>query len=218
RDDPLVVLERPVRMVAADDVDLPNFLADHADDVLDRVLEGAGLALLASEAAERAGEDADVRRRDVAVEDEVDAVALARGLDVIGDAAQAEEIFGVEEEEAVVTGEAVLLLDFFPDGDQAFVGEMQVLTSTRWRRENYSQRPRRVSRFPCHAGAGLLETSHAPDDDRRQPPEAVVACEAPRAVGALEPLGRGPGRGQARRGAGGARRAGGGRHRHRERR
>src|SRR5262249_58267259 len=124
RDDPLVVLERPVRMVAADDVDLPNFLADHADDVLDRVLEGAGLALLASEAAERAGKDADVRRRDIAVEDEVDAVALARGLDVIGDAPQAEEIVGVEEEEAVVAGEALPLLDFFPDGDQAFVGEL----------------------------------------------------------------------------------------------
>jgi len=48
---------------------------------------------------------------------------------VIGDAAHAEEIVGIEEEEAVVAGEALLLLDFFPDGDQAFVGEMQVLTS-----------------------------------------------------------------------------------------
>src|SRR5262249_61536599 len=82
RDDPLVVLERPVRMVAADDVDLANVLADHADDVLDRVLERAGLALLAREAAERAGEDTDVRRRDVTVEDEVDPAALARALDV----------------------------------------------------------------------------------------------------------------------------------------
>src|SRR5207249_8358653 len=82
-DDPLVVLERPLRMVAADDVHLADVLADHADNVLDRVLEASGLALLAGEAAEGAGEDADVGRRDVAVEDEVDAVALARGLDVI---------------------------------------------------------------------------------------------------------------------------------------
>jgi hypothetical protein len=36
---------------------------------------------------------------------------------------------GFEEKEAVVAGEALLVLDFFPDGDQAFVGEMQVLTS-----------------------------------------------------------------------------------------
>jgi len=36
---------------------------------------------------------------------------------------------GFEEKAAVVAGEALLVLDFFPDGDQAFVGEMQVLTS-----------------------------------------------------------------------------------------
>jgi hypothetical protein len=41
-------------MVAADDVDLADLLADHADDVLDRVLEGAGLALLAGKAAKGA--------------------------------------------------------------------------------------------------------------------------------------------------------------------
>jgi hypothetical protein len=77
---------------------------------------------------------------------------------VIGHAAQAEKIVGVEEEEAIVAGEALLALDFFPDGDQSFVGEMQVLTSAFSRRmssgpqadrSNYIQRPRRLSRFPC---------------------------------------------------------------------
>jgi hypothetical protein len=48
---------------------------------------------------------------------------------VVGHAAQPEKIVGFEEKEAVVAGEALLVLDFFPDRDQAFVGEMQVLTS-----------------------------------------------------------------------------------------
>jgi len=48
---------------------------------------------------------------------------------VVGHATQTEQIAGFEEKEAVVAGEALLVLDFFPDGDQAFVGEMQVLTS-----------------------------------------------------------------------------------------
>jgi hypothetical protein len=49
---------------------------------------------------------------------------------VIGHAAQAEEILGLEEEEAVVAGEALLVLNFLPDGDQALVGKVQGLTST----------------------------------------------------------------------------------------
>jgi hypothetical protein len=48
---------------------------------------------------------------------------------VVGHAAQTEQIVGFEETEAVVAGEALLVLDFSPDGDQAFVGEMQGLTS-----------------------------------------------------------------------------------------
>jgi hypothetical protein len=48
---------------------------------------------------------------------------------VIGQAAQGEEVVGFEEEEAVVTGETLPALNFFPDGDQPFVGEMQVPTS-----------------------------------------------------------------------------------------
>jgi hypothetical protein len=80
---------------------------------------------------------------------------------VIGHSAQAEEIFGFEEQEAVVAGEALPVLDFLPDGDQALVGEVQVLTSVwstsgscalvtgpRNDRSNYIQRRRRLSRFP----------------------------------------------------------------------
>src|SRR3972149_4190601 len=77
----------------------------HADDVLERVLEGAGLALLAREAAEGAGEYADVRRRDVAVDDEIGAVPLAPGLDVGGHAPDAEEGFRLDEQPAVLAAE-----------------------------------------------------------------------------------------------------------------
>src|SRR5206468_9577447 len=76
-DHPLVVLEGPVGVMAADDVDLAHLRADHTDDVLDGVLEGAVLPLLPGESAEGAREHADVRGRDVAVDDEVDPVALA---------------------------------------------------------------------------------------------------------------------------------------------
>src|SRR5207245_6412913 len=124
---PFVVLEGPLRMVAADDVDLADLLADHADDVLDRVLEGAGLAFLSREAAERAREDAHVGRRDVAVEDEIDAIALARGFHVIGHAPEAQEIVGLEEEQPVVAGEASPRLDLVPDGRQTRVDNVQSL-------------------------------------------------------------------------------------------
>jgi len=61
---------------------------------------------------------------------------------VIGHPAQAEQIAGVEEEEAVVASEALLILDFFPDGDQPFIGEMQVLTSaSSSRRARAARRP-----------------------------------------------------------------------------
>jgi hypothetical protein len=120
-DHPLVVLERPVRMVAADDVDLTNVRLDHADDVLDRVLEGARLALLLGEVAERAGEDADVRRVDVPVDDEVDPVAGLLALDVIRHAAEAEEVVGAEARQPIVEIEPLALAHFLPrrgrDGD-----------------------------------------------------------------------------------------------------
>src|SRR5205814_1797594 len=129
RDDPLVVLERPVGVVAAHDVDLADLVLHHADDVLDRVLEGARLAGLAREAAEGAREHADVRGRDVAIDDEVDAVALATGFRVVGHTAHAQEVVGLEEEDAVVAGEALAGQDFVPDGGQANVGKVQIHTS-----------------------------------------------------------------------------------------
>ncbi len=104
-DDPLVVLERPVRMMAAHDVDLAHLVADHGHHVLDGVLVGAGRALLAGEVAEGAGEHADVGGRDVAVDDEVDAVALAPGLDVVGQAAEPEQVVRREQREPILAAQ-----------------------------------------------------------------------------------------------------------------
>src|SRR6267143_6778792 len=114
-DHPLVVLERPVGMVAAHDVHLAGLVTHHRHHVLDRVLVGAGLAGLAREAAERAREDADVGRRDMAVDDEVHAITLAPGLDVIGHAPDAEEVVGLQEDEAVLAAQALARTDLVPD-------------------------------------------------------------------------------------------------------
>jgi hypothetical protein len=79
---------------------------------------------------------------------------------VIGHATQAEQVVGVEEEEAVVAGQALLALDFFPDGDQAFVGEMQVLTSASSRRVRAARRPTgRIISSGCDGCRGFLATS-----------------------------------------------------------
>jgi hypothetical protein len=53
-DHPLVVLEGPIRMMPAHDVRFAGARLDHAEHVLDGVLEGAVLALLAREVAEAA--------------------------------------------------------------------------------------------------------------------------------------------------------------------
>src|SRR2546422_7292492 len=98
-DHPLVVLEGPVGVMAADDVDLAHLRADHTDDVLDGVLEGAVLPLLPGESAEGAREHADVRGRDVAVDDEVDPVALAARLDVVGHPSHTQEVVRLRSEE-----------------------------------------------------------------------------------------------------------------------
>ena len=122
-DHPLVVLERPVGMVAAHDVHLAGLVTHHRHHVLDRVLVGAGLAGLAREAAEGAREDADVGRRDVAVDDEVHAITLAPGLDVIGHAPDAEEVVRLEEGEAVLAAQALARADLVPDGLEPAVTE-----------------------------------------------------------------------------------------------
>jgi hypothetical protein len=83
---------------------------------------------------------------------------------VIGHAAQAEEIFGFEEEEAVVAGEALPVLDFFPDGDQAFVGEMQGLTSASSPRVRAARRPTgRIISSARDACRGFLPPSDVVD-------------------------------------------------------
>ncbi len=98
-DDALVVLEGPVGMVAAHDVHLAAVGLHHGHHVLDGVLVGAGLPLLAREVAEAAGEHAEVGRGDVAVDDEVDALALAPRLHSVGHAADAQEVLGLEQQQ-----------------------------------------------------------------------------------------------------------------------
>ena len=114
-DQPLEVLEGPVRVMAAHDVRLAGARLDHVEHVLDRVLERALLALLAGEVTEAAGEHTDVRRVDVAVEHEEDLVAVQPGLDEVGHAAHAVEIVGREEGEPVLAGQALAGLDLLPD-------------------------------------------------------------------------------------------------------
>ncbi len=106
-DDALVVLEGPVGMVAADDVHLAAVRLHHGHHVLDGVLVGAGLALLAREVAEATGEDAEVGRGDVAVDDEVDALALPPRLHRVGHPAHAQQVGGLEQERAVLAAEAL---------------------------------------------------------------------------------------------------------------
>ena len=126
-DDGLVALEGPVRVVAADDVDLANVGLDHPDDVLGRVLEGPRLARLPGEVAERAGEDTEVRRIDVAVDDEVDPVSRLRPLDQVGHAPETEEVVGLETGEAVSVIETLPGPDLLPHRSQAAIPEADVL-------------------------------------------------------------------------------------------
>src|SRR5207249_7878545 len=72
--------------------------------------------------------------------------------------------------EPVVASEALSGLDVVPDGDQSFVGDMQVLTSTprrrnierpAGRRSDYSQQRRGVSRFPAR---GMTRRCYSPAD------------------------------------------------------
>ena len=122
-DHPLEVLEGPVGMVAADDVHLAHAVPDHPEDVLDRVLEGAGLAGLSGEVAELAREHADVRRVDVAVDDEVDAGAVPPRLHVVREPAEPEQVIRLEEEHSVVAGETLVRSHLVPDRGQPGIDE-----------------------------------------------------------------------------------------------
>src|SRR5439155_1679435 len=83
----------------------------------------SSLAGLAREAAEGAREDTDVGRRDVAVDDEVHAITLAPGLDVIGHASDAEEVVGLEEGEAVLAAQTLARAHLVPNGLEPAVTE-----------------------------------------------------------------------------------------------
>jgi hypothetical protein len=130
-DHSLVILERPVGMMAADDVDLVHFAAHHRDHVLDAVLVGARLSGLAREAAKGAREHAEVRGRNVTVDDEVNAIALPTRLDMVGHAADAEQVVGLKERQAVVAAETLAGADFVPDRLEAGIRETHGCTVDR---------------------------------------------------------------------------------------
>src|SRR5690348_17664663 len=109
--------------MAAHDVRLAGAGLDHRQDVLDRVLEGALLALLAGEITKAAGEHTYVRRVDVAVQHEKDLVAVSPGLGEVRHAADRMQVIGLEEDEAVGAGEALSGLDLLPDIGQSGIAD-----------------------------------------------------------------------------------------------
>jgi len=122
-DHPLEVLERPVRVVAADDVGLARARLDHREDVLDRVLEGALLALLPGKVTKAAREHTYIRRVDVAVENEEDLVSMKAGLGEVRHAAHRVQIVRLEEDEAVRAGETLSSLDLLPDARETGIAD-----------------------------------------------------------------------------------------------
>src|SRR5438876_2916143 len=122
-DQPLIVLERPIRVVPAHDVHLGHSVLDHSEHILDRVLEGAGPTWLAREVAEAARQHADVGGVDVAVDHEVDAVAVQPCLDVIGEPPEPEQVAGLEQGEPVVPRKALPRADLRADPVESGVGE-----------------------------------------------------------------------------------------------
>src|SRR6185503_17765901 len=115
--------EGPVRVMAAHDMRLAGARLDHVQHVLDRVLERALLALLASEVAEGAGEHTYVGRVDVPVEHEEDLVAVPPGLEEVGHAAHPVQIVGGEEHEPILAGQALSALDLLPDRVEEGIAE-----------------------------------------------------------------------------------------------
>ena len=96
-------------MQAADDVELRDglavALAGLGDALLDRHVVAAGLVDLLGPRAERAVHPAEVRRVQVAVDVVEREVAVARLADVVGEAAEGEQVARLEEPDAVVEGE-----------------------------------------------------------------------------------------------------------------
>src|SRR6185295_8089356 len=122
-DQPLEVLERPVRMVPAHDVGLARARLDHGQHVLDGVLERALLALLPGEVTKAAREHTYVRRIDVAVEHEEDPVSVEAGLGEVRHAADRVQIVRLEEDESLRTGEALPSLNLLPDAGKTGIAD-----------------------------------------------------------------------------------------------
>src|SRR5678815_4309336 len=110
-------------MVATHDVRLARARLDHREHVLDRVLEGAGLALLLGEVAEAAREHADIGRVHVAVHYEEDLVAVAARLRGIRETSHAVKVRGLEEEESLGAVESFAGLHLVPERLEALIAE-----------------------------------------------------------------------------------------------
>ncbi len=128
-DHPLEVLEGPVRVVPAHDMRLAGARLDHRQHVLDRVLECARFALLASKVTKAAGKHTYIGWVDVAVEHEEDLVSMLPGLDHVRHAADGVEVLGLEEGEPVLTGEALAALHLVPDRGEAGVADPRMRRS-----------------------------------------------------------------------------------------
>ncbi len=105
-------------METGDDMEFPHAFSGAArlvQDILDAHLVRAGLALAPAERAELASVHADVRRIDVHVPDEIDAVPVLFLRDMGGHAPEREEIVGLEKLKPVFSGKTLVGYDFFFD-------------------------------------------------------------------------------------------------------
>jgi len=139
-----VVVERQVRMLAADDVDLADAggerLARLGDDLVHGERERLGIALVVAEGAEAAAVTADVGVVDVPVGDEVDVAADGARAGEVGERADGQQVVALEEGDGVRFAQPSPVGDLPPDSGE--VGSY---------REGVDECG--VHRSPCRCGA-----------------------------------------------------------------
>ena len=115
-----VEIERQVGVQPPDNVELRRFLEAGllcpAQDLLHRHRVGQGLPLGLAERAELAPVDADVRRVDVPVDDEIHPVAVLPPVGEVRHLPHKEDVPGSEEGEGVLLREPVPRMHLIPDG------------------------------------------------------------------------------------------------------
>ena len=124
-----VELERPVGMQSTHDVKLVRSIGDcffgGARDLVERHLVGAFLSLRAGERAELAPVLADVRRIDMAIHHEVDAIAVDASTCEVGHLTDAYEVVARVEGNAVLARQSLAAQDFGGDGLKVLVLEVE---------------------------------------------------------------------------------------------